>query len=175
MFEKIISAFSLLILLSISAFAGGVTNIKEVVNHSSKVVKLSTYENKNRIENGWKTTGEIAAGASWSGDMWIPWADNAKQFAIHFMKIEIIEKRPTERTDFIKIFAAYQSGDCVRSNYNRTVQSRGDTNMWYLGEQSYNAEAPRVEGEWKSGGERRVIFFDNDDGSVGFKFEKYTR
>jgi hypothetical protein len=172
MCKKLFSAFLLIVFSFAVANAGGVTNIKEVINRSAKVVKLSTYENKNRLENGWKTTGEIAAGANWKGDMWIPWADTKEQFAIHFMKIEIIEQRPAERTDSIQIFAAYQSGEYVRSNYDRTVQSRGDTNMWYLSQRSYNADAPKVDGEWKSGGDRRVIFYDKPDGSVGFKFEK---
>ena len=172
-----IGVFSLLALLSplmiTTANAGGVTNIKEVVNKSSKIVKLTTYENKNGVESTLKTTGEIAAGRDWSGDMWIPWADNAEQFNSHYMKIEIIERSPTERFDSIQIFAAYQSGEEVRANLDRIVRQRGNTDSQWLGARSYNADAPKVEGEWKSGGERRVIFYDKSDGSVGFKFEKY--
>jgi hypothetical protein len=179
MFKKFIVVLLLVISSSVFARAGGVTNIKEVVNRSSKVVKISTYENKALIENGWKnllTTPEIAAGGRWTGDMWIPWADNSEQFKAHFMKIEIIEKRPAERTDLVRIFAAYQTGEEVRASYNRTVEMRGSTDANWFNAMSYNPDAPKVDGEWKSGGERRVIFFDKPDGSgVGFKFEKFTR
>lgn len=173
MSRKIITALLFIVCSSVITLAGGVTNIKEVVNRSSKIVKISTYENKNRIEAGLKTTGEIAAAGTWRGDMWIPWADNSRQFDSHFMKIEIIDRRPTERHDTIQIFAAYQTGEEVRSNPDRIVRQRGNTDAQWLGERSYNANAPKVEGLWQSGGERRVVFFDKPDGSVGFKFERY--
>lgn len=180
MYKKFILATLLIVFSSVFASAGGVTNIKEVVNRSSKVVKLSTYENKALIENGWKNllaTPEIAAsGGTWTGDMWVPWADNKEQFKSHFMKIEIIEKRPSARNDFVRVFAVYQTGEEVRFSFAREIQFRGNTNAIWLGEEHYKSDAPKVNGEWKSGGERRVVFFDEGGGSgVGFRFEKYER
>lgn len=74
--KSAISIFSLFVLLSplmtTTASAGGVTNIKEIVNRSTKIVRLTTYEDKNDVESKWKMTGKIAAGRTWSGDMWIP-------------------------------------------------------------------------------------------------------
>ena len=43
MSKKFISALLLVILSCAVAQAGGVTNIKEIVNRSSKVVRVSTY------------------------------------------------------------------------------------------------------------------------------------
>ncbi|MBA2736761.1 MAG: hypothetical protein H0U50_08255 [Pyrinomonadaceae bacterium] len=179
MYKKIISALLFVVFSSAFAYAGGVTNIKEVVNRSSKVVRVSTYENKALIENGWQNwlaTPEIAAnGGMWTGDIWMPWADNKEQFKSHFMKIEIIEKRPLQRVDFVRAFGVYQTGEEIRFSFAREYESRQPANSWYLGERYYDANAPKVDGEWQSGGERRIIFSDKPDGSVGFKFERYTR
>lgn len=179
MFRKITCALFLFACSTVFAYAGGVTNVKEIINRSSKVVRVSTYENKALIENGWKNwlaTPEISAnGGRWTGDMWVPWADNKEQFKSHFMKIEIIEKRPSPRVDFVRAFGLYQTGEEIRFSFAREYESRQPANSWYLGENHYDANAPKIEGEWKSGGERRILFFDKKDGSVGFKFEKYER
>lgn len=177
MYKKFILAIMTVVFSSVLANAGGVTNIKEIVNRSSKVVRITTYESKNAVETGFKFKGSprIAAGETWRGDVWIPWADTKEQFASHMMKIEIITPRPTERTDVVEIFLGYQSGDCVRAGFAKTEMMRGDAFVYYPGASGYNAEAPRVEGEWSAGGERRVIFYDKPDGSGGFKFEKFER
>ena len=107
--------------------------------------------------------------------MWVPWADNKEQFKSHFMKIEIIERRPAPQANFVRAFGVYQTGEEIRFSFAREYEGRLPANAWYLGEQHYDANAPKVDGEWKSGGERRVIFFDKPDGSIGFKFEKYER
>lgn len=179
MCRKILTALLFIIFSGVAAQAGGVTNIKEIVNRSSKVVRVSTYENKTLIENGWNNwiaTPELSAnGGNWTGDMWVPWADNKEQFKSHFMKIEIIEQRSEPRFNLVRAFGVYQTGEEIRFSFAREYQGRQPANSWYLGEQHYNADAPKVEGEWKSGGERRIIFFDKKDGSVGFKFEQYER
>lgn len=179
MSRKIIHALLLVVFSSVFASAGGVTNIKEIVNRSSKVVRVSTYENKTLAENGWKNwlaTPEIAGGGgTWTGDMWMPWADDKEQFKSHFMKIEIIEKRPTARADSVRAFGVYQTGEEVRFSFAREYESRLPANAWHLGAEHYNANAPKVDGEWKSGGDRRIVFSDKPDGGVDFKFEKYPR
>ncbi|MEO6333680.1 MAG: hypothetical protein ABIO91_01735 [Pyrinomonadaceae bacterium] len=156
------------------AFAGGVTNIREVVNNSSKfVVKLTTFETK----FGWegaekKTTGVITYGNTWSGDMWIPWADNAEQFRGHFMSIEIIELRPRRLTDICHTYIVYQRGEYVRASFYGIIEQRG---FGSLTSGSYEPNAPKVVGVATSGGERRVVVFDKKDGNVGFRFETFER
>ena len=173
-----IGAFSLFVFLSplmtMTAKAGGVTNIKEVVNRSTKIVRLTTYEDKNDVESKWKTTGKIKAGITWKGDMWIPWANNNEQFLKHFLKIEIFKPHPKENLSNVNVITIYQSGEYVRTNPDNsyTEENTDDINI-ELPLVDYNANAPRVEGEWRSGGERRIIFSDKKDGSVGFKFESY--
>ena len=174
--RKLITALLLTMFAPVPAFAGGVTNIKEVINRSSKIVRLSTYEDKNAVESKWKTTRKIAAGATWRGDMWIPWADNSEQFLNHFLKIEIFRPRPGGNLSDVNVFTIYQSGEFVRTSPdNRYVEQNSDEINIELPIENYNANAPRVEGEWRSGGERRVIFSDNSDGSVGFRFEIFRR
>lgn len=173
MSKKLFSAFLFVVFSSVLAYAGGVTNIKEVINNSSKVVKLTTYEAKHGFEGAAKkTTGVITYGNIWNGDMWIPWADNEEQFKGHFMSIEIIELRRTRGTDIYHTYIVYQSGDYVRVSFYGMVEQRG---FGILTSGSFDPDARRVSGESKSGGERRVVFFDKKDGNVGFKFEKYER
>ena len=104
--------------------------------------------------------------------MWRPWADNKEQFKSHFMKIEIIEPRPAPRIDLVRTFAAYQTGEEIRFSFANEQEARLPANAWYLGERYYDANAPKVDGEWQPGGERRIIFSDKKDGSVGFTFER---
>ena len=176
MSKKLFSAFLLVIFSCAIANAGGVTNIKEVVNRSSKIIRLSTYEDKGDAESKWKTTRKIAAGATWRGDMWIPWADNNEQFLKHFLKIEIFRPRPGQNLSDVNVITIYQNGEYVRTSPdNSYVEENTDEINIELPIEDYDRHAWAVEGEWKSGGERRIIFGDRRDGSVSFKFEKYTR
>jgi len=153
--------------------AGGVTNIKEVVNDSSKVVKLTTFETKHRFEGPVKkSTGVITYGETWTGDMWVPWADNVDEFKEHFMSIEIIELRPRRATDIHHMYMVYQSGEYVRASFYGILEMRG---FGSTTSGSYVPNAPGVPGESKSGGERRVVVFDTKDSGVGFRFEKFSR
>src|SRR5437868_1192661 len=100
MSRKLINALLLIIGLCAFANAGGVTNIKQVINKSSKAVRVTAYDNKTLAENGHHnriTTEVIGPGADWRGDMWIPWADNAQQFRLHFLTFEIFEMSPRAR------------------------------------------------------------------------------
>ncbi|MBA3352451.1 MAG: hypothetical protein H0U23_08530 [Blastocatellia bacterium] len=176
MIKKIISALIVVISSAVLASAGGVTNIKEVVNRSSKIIRLTTYEDKNDVESKWKTTRKIAAGAIWRGDMWIPWADNREQFLKHFLKIEIFSPRPKQNLSDVRVTMIYQSGEHVRTcpDNSYTEQNSDEINI-ELPLFEYNASAPRVAGVGRSGGDRRVIFSDNRDRSVGFIFEEFGR
>ena len=174
MSRKLINALLMIIGLCAFAHAGGVTNIKSVKNKSSKSVRVTAYDNKTLAENGHHnriTTEVIAPGTDWQGEMWIPWADNAQQFRLHFLTFEIFEMSPRSRGRVL-IFGGYQTGEEVRASFVRDRQTTRNEEH-YLVESEYNDHAPRVDGEWRSGGDRRIIFFDKPDGSVGFKFEKY--
>ena len=176
MLRKIIIAALVIVNSAVFSFAGGVTNIKEVVNNSSKAVRVTAYDNKTLAENGLRnllTTSVIAAGGSWRGDMWIPWADNKKQFKSHFLSLEIFQASPASRGPVL-VFGGYQTGEEVRATLVRDRSGSRDE-VHYLLEDEYNERAPRVDGEWKSGGDRRILFFNRTDGSVGFKFERYGR
>lgn len=64
MSKKLFSSFLFVVFSSVLAYAGGVTNIKEVVNRSSKSVRLATYEVKSGYEQlRWKKTIPLPGGA----------------------------------------------------------------------------------------------------------------
>jgi hypothetical protein len=174
--RKIFTALLFIACSSVPTLAGGVTNIKEVINKSSKAVRVSAYDNKTLGENGLRnliTTSVVAPGTYWRGDMWVPWADNQKQFRSHFITMEIFNASPGVLAR-VWVYGVYQTGEEIRSSLVRD-RSGDQAEVHYLVEDEYNATAPRIDGEWKSGGDRRVIFFDKPDRSVGFKLEKYGR
>ncbi len=177
MFRK----FALLVLLTafsfIGAKAGGVTNIKSVYNTSSKTVLVSAFDNKTLIENShknWVKTSEVTGrGCSWYGDMWIPWANNAREFASHNIRVEIYGpgQPGLRRADF---FAIYQTGEEIRSI---AIPQDGRFPGMHWGadyaRNYYGLATQRVEGLWRSGGDRNIRFYDRPNGSVGFAFEEY--
>ena len=133
--------------LSVNTLAG-VTNIKEVLNDTGMTVEVRKYDMKPlSAASEFETTKEIPAnGGTWSGDMWIPWADSSRDFAEKHMEILI-----NGRT----VFWIWQSGDFIRYNSRaRFVQN-----------------APRVVGESKVNGERRLIISLYNKKPV-FEFQK---
>lgn len=151
--KSAISVFSLFILLSplmtTLANAGGVTNIKEIINNTPMMIEVRKLDTKPTLAAvvEYETTGEIPAdGGTWSGDMWIPWVDNSDDF---------MKKRLEIRVYRGTAFWIWQSGEFVRYN-NRS---------------RFVSNARRVSGESKSGGERRLIISMDGDRPV-FKFEK---
>jgi hypothetical protein len=96
--QRMIGALLVILSFGGTAYAGGVTNIKEVVNRSSKTVRLATYEVSPYEQLRWKKTIPLPGGGvtSWFGNMWIPWADNGEQFSEHFLQILIFHPRPRE-------------------------------------------------------------------------------
>ena len=104
MSKKFISVLLLIIFLSVFANVGGVTNIKEVVNNTAGVVKLLKRDfTGNAITTRIENTPEIAAGTTWKGDMWVPWANNAEEFKNHFMQLyqsSLVEGRQCESRVF---------------------------------------------------------------------------
>lgn len=135
---------------------GGVTNIKEVVNNTSGIVRVEKAEfTGNVFTTRYEASGAIPANGVWSGEMWIPWADNAEDFRNHGMSLVVtLPNRPQGFT--ITRFKIWQSGEYVR---------------FTDGERFVN-NAPRVPGEARAGGERRMIVSIKDNRPV-FTFEKY--
>ena len=148
-----IFAFSLLVLLlplmSITAEAGSVTNIKEVLNETNMRVEVRKFDKKTLgAASEFETTKEIpAGGGTWSGDMWIPWVDNSSDFVEKHMEIVI---------DGRTVFWIWQSGEYIRYN----TRSR------------FVENARRAAGESRSGGERRLVIRLSGRNPV-FEFERY--
>jgi hypothetical protein len=149
MLTRIISIAILAGLACGSAIAGGVTNIKEIINNTAMTVEVRKYDIKTGAAGSdFETTNEIPAnGGTWSGDMWIPWVDNANDFS---------EKRMELRVYRGTAFWIWQTGEFVR--YNDRAR--------------FIPNARRVTGEAKSGGERRLVISTNKDGRVVFEFQR---
>ena len=149
MFTKIISIAVFAALCCSSAIAGGVTNIKEIVNNTAMAVELRKYDVKaGGAASEFETTQEIPAnGGIWTGDMWVPWVDNANDFTEKHMELRVY--RGTA-------FWIWQSGEYLRFN------DRG----------RFVPNARRVTGEARSGGERRLVISTGKDGRVVFEFQK---
>ena len=138
---------------------GGVTNIKEIVNRTAHVVKVQKNEfTGNYYTGSYQDTNEIPADGVWTGDMWVPWANNGEEFKNHWMAISVRTPRRTSggTVQPYTAFYLWQSGEYVRFNdENRFVDN-----------------APRVPGESHAGGERRLIISTRDNKPV-FTFEKF--
>ena len=149
MLTKFISAAVLAILSCGVAIAGGVTNIKEIVNNTAMTVEIRKYDVKaGAAAAEFETTQEIPAnGGIWTGDMWVPWVDNANDFTEKHMELRVY--RGTA-------FWIWQSGEYLRFN------DRG----------RFVANARRVTGEARSGGERRLVISTAQDGRVVFEFQR---
>lgn len=148
MFTKIISMAVLTVLSCGIALAGGVTNVKEIVNNTRMVVEVRKYDTKpGAAAPEFETTREIPAnGGVWTGDMWVPWVDNANDFT---------EKRMELRVYRGTAFWIWQSGEYLRFN------DRG----------RFLPNARRVAGESRSGGDRRMIISMTRDGRLAFDFQ----
>ncbi len=149
MYKKSILALVIVVFSTAAANAGGVTNIKEVVNNTGMTVEVRKYDVKTTAAGAeFETTNEIPAdGGTWSGNMWIPWVDNSNDFSEKYMEIRMGEKT---------LLWIWQSGEYVRYNTRaRFVQN-----------------ARRVSGEASAGGERRLII-SMDGNKPVFKFEKF--
>lgn len=79
--------------------------------------------------------------------MWVPWVDNADDFADKRMEVKVY--RGTA-------FWIWQSGEYLRFN----DRSR------------FIANARRVTGESRSGGERRMVISINKDGKLVVEFQR---
>jgi hypothetical protein len=121
--------------------AGGVTNIKEIVNNTDMPVEVFAYDARAGVATGYdRTQGATripARGGTWTGDLWIPWADNADQFRSKHIVL-MVRKTPTSHQ--VVIGAIWQSGEFVR--HNRFEE--------------FVANAPRIPGVARSGGDRRM-------------------
>ena len=156
--------------------AGGITNIREIVNQSRLSVSMAKFD----LGKGWETLlrgpgpiprsyytiSEVSPGTSWQGEMWVPWADNRSQFQEHWMLLRVHDTANSRLLNH----AVYQSGAELRSSRAR---STGIADVSFrLNATDYVANAARLSGEYRSGGNRRIVFYDNPDGSVAFRFER---
>jgi hypothetical protein len=148
MLTRILSIAILTVLSGGIAVAGGVTNIKEIINNTAMAVEVREYDIKTGAAGSdFETTQEIPAnGGVWSGDMWVPWVDNANDFA---------EKRMEVRVYRGTAFWIWQSGEFLRFNDRARFVPNGR----------------RVSGESRSGGERRMIISNNREGRVIVEFQ----
>ncbi len=137
---------------------GGVTNIKEIVNHTPYDVSAGKTDFAEiRLVTRNDVLESIPANGIWTGDMWVPWADNSDEFKNHFMTINIHIPHPTRSGEYsLKHFSVWQSGEYVRFNDAHTFVDN----------------APRVPGEARAGGERRLIISIKDNKPV-FTFAKF--
>ncbi len=149
MLRTIISITVLGVLSCGIAFAGGVTNVKEIINNTAMTIEVRKYDLKNgSAGHEFETTGEMPAnGGTWSGDMWMPWVDNSDEFVAKRMEIRVY--RGTA-------FWLWQTGEFLRYNDRERFVSNGR----------------RVAGEARSGGDRRLVVSQNKDGRVIFEFQK---
>ncbi|MBA2736763.1 MAG: hypothetical protein H0U50_08265 [Pyrinomonadaceae bacterium] len=164
MFKKFISVVLLIIFSSVFANAGGVTNVKEVVNNTAGVVKLLKRDfTGNAITTHIENTPEIAAGTTWKGDMWVPWANNAEEFKNHFMQLYTRVPSSNGGVMRIKSFYIWQTGESVRF-----------TDKIFFDKSSFSDDAPKISGEAQSGGERRLVVSMKNNEPV-FTFEKLKK
>jgi hypothetical protein len=167
--NKFIAALLVSLLLTATASAG-VTNIKEVVNNTSEAITISKGTvieswNKDRGANETRfsskeTTGEILKNGTWSGDMWIPWVANQEDFKNNVIEIRIYDefgRTPNQNRTFL----LWQSGDFVRLviPFN---------NILYR----FVPNAPKISGEAKVDGERRLVINKVDD-KYQIRIEKF--
>lgn len=154
MYKKFIAAVLLVVCSTAAANAGGVTNVKEIINNTSMIITVSKSEPKNGNPYSIDYTYEMPAkGGTWSGDMWIPWVNNERDSRDRRMEIGYFTGEDNNKT-FHSIFYIWQTGDYVR--YSKEL---------------YVENAPKVPGESKSGGERRLIIGEKDK-KFFIKFEK---
>ena len=151
----------LLVIFSSVFVNAGVTNIKEVVNNTSEKVTVSkgtVREKRNEyatvIETFFsmkETTDAILNGGTWSGDIWIPWVDNVRDFKNNVILIYIEDEfgRFPHRN---KSFLLWQTGDAVR------LVSPFSNKLY-----EFVRNAPKISGEAKVNGERRLVVGKEND------------
>lgn len=149
-----------------AAIFGGVTNVKEVVNRTPHVINVWKCERNIFTRTIFRpsdceTTQDIPPHGVWTGDMWVPWADDKEQMGSHYM---VLSTKPSGSSRYNYRFLIWQTGEYVRS-----VEYRGDGFRMF---ESYVTNAPRVGGEAQSGGERRMVVGMKGD-KLAFVFEKY--
>ncbi len=153
MCKKFISAILLIVFSIVAARAGGVTNVKEIINNTSITLEVSKFEPRLGNPYSGDHSREIAAnGGVWTGDIWIPWVNNEQDSRDRWMGI-YYASTGNNRTNHIEFFI-WQTGEFVRYSKKQYIQN-----------------APKVPGESKSGGERRLIISEKDK-KFFIKFEK---
>ncbi len=154
MCKKFISAILLIVFSIAAARAGGVTNVKEIINNTSIILEVSKLEPRLGNPYSGDYSDEIAAnGGVWTGDIWIPWVNNEQDSRDRWMGIYYHTGTGNNKTYHYEFFI-WQTGDYVRYSKKQYIEN-----------------APKVPGESKSGGERRLIISEKDK-KFFIKFEK---
>lgn len=155
MCKKFILAIMLIAFSSVMTNAGGVTNVKEIINNTSVILQVTKLEPTLANPYSGDYTREIAAGGGvWTGDIWVPWINNEQESKERWMAIHYSRGSGINETYKYEFFI-WQSGDYVRYSKEKYIDN-----------------APKVPGVSKSGGDRRMIISEKDK-KIIFKFEKF--
>jgi hypothetical protein len=154
-----VSLFALLATIT-PVNAGGVTNIKEVVNNTRRFsieVRKVMDQQTLSASDGSETTGVVLPGRPWRGNLWIPWADNSNDFPYHNIELRTSTSRFGNPLSWpwVSWRWIWQSGDFVRYNTRARFVPNGN----------------RVPGEARSGGERRLLFYLSGN-DIAFTFQE---
>ncbi len=157
MCKKFISAILLIVFSIVAARAGGVTNVKEIINNTSTILYVFKLEPKLGNPYSGNHSSEIAAnGGVWTGDIWIPWVNNEQDSRDRWMGVVNNTSTGNNTSNHIEFFI-WQTGEFVRYSKKQYIQN-----------------APKVPGEAKSGGDRRLIISEKDK-KFFIKFRKSSK
>ena len=117
------------------------TNVKKWVNKTDRNVEVWKLDGGNR----WRDHYRVPPRQTGGGEMWIPWADDADEYADHHAII---------RVDEVVVGYIWQSGPAVRFNTSDEFVPGGVC----------------VPGAAGAGGDRTVVIDTDHEGRVGFAF-----
>jgi hypothetical protein len=123
---------------SFAELTGGVTNIKQIRNQTDKRIRIW------KIDGGRSETMEAAPRSNRDGDFWIPWAENARDYAEHHMTIS---------ADGQPIAYLWQQ----------------NKNLTFGVEDRIDGETGHVAGLVRGGGDRTLVV-EEREGRIGFAF-----
>jgi len=130
--------------LSWAELMHGVTNVKRWHNGTDEEMEVWKLDGSGVRQDNYR----ISAGQTVDGDMWIPWADNASQYAHRHAVIEI-GGRPLAHV--------WQSGTRIRFNTSDSFVPNGES----------------VPGAAKAGGNRMIFVKKDPRGQLGFVIAGY--
>jgi hypothetical protein len=127
-------------------------------------------------------------GGIWSGDMWIPWANNWAEFRKHHMWIAAeshIWASNSYNNHLIQVLI-WQEGEFVRMRNIRDVNLPYDNLQYGIPVSSmetfinitnleliYSQNAGTFPGEARAGGDRKLIVYEDDQHRILYRLEKF--